>query len=362
MTVRADAVAARGTPALRLPPRWLVGWWAAGRIVVVAAAFALRPSVWSLDGWDGHWYRLVARSGYLLVPGRPSDPAFFPLYPILLRLVHALGIGWGIAGPLLSAAALLVGLGLFYLLTRELFDESLARRATIYLAIFPAGYVFSLTYPESLVLALVTAAPLAALRGRWWVAAACAGAATLGRPEALFVALPLAAVAWEQRRSLSPPARGAALAAILAPAAALVSYPLYLGTVLHDPLAWTRAQAAWGRSFRLTGPFWAVVHLPSANHGWIARDFVFFLFYLGLLWAAHRIGTPLVWLMAGAAVVVLPVFSGTFESIARFGLLAPPLFWGLASLGDDRRKDGAIRVLSLLLLVGGTLSLRYTFP
>jgi hypothetical protein len=348
--------------ALRLPPRWLVGWWAAGRIVVLATAFALRPSVWTLGGWDGVWYRMIARSGYLLVPGRQSDPAFFPLYPILLRGVHALGVGWGMAGPLLSDLALLAGLALFYFLTRELFGHSLAQRATIYLAIFPLGYVFSMTYPESLVLVLVAAAPLAAMRRRWWLAAACAGAAGLARPEALLLALPLAGLAWEQWRTLAPSRRGAAIAAVVAPVAALLSYPLYLGTILHDPLAWTRAQAAWGRSFRFSGPFRAVVHLATAHNAWIARDVGFFVLYVGLLFAARRMGTPLTWVAAAAGIVVLPVFSGTFESIARFGLLAPPLFWGLASLGESPRRDAAIRAISVLLLIGGTISIAYTYP
>jgi hypothetical protein len=362
VSVRSVSVAAPPLLALRLPPRWLVGWWAVGRIAVIATALALRPSIWFLGRWDGRWYRMIAQSGYLLLPGRESDPAFFPLYPILLRGVHALGIGWGVAGPLLSDLDLLLALALFYLLTRELFGDSLAQRATIYLAIFPLGYVFSMTYPESLVLGLVAAAPLAALRRRWWLAAICGAAAALARPEALLLALPLAGVAWEQWRTLEPTRRGAALAAVVAPAAALVSYPLYLGTVLHDPLAWSRAQATWGRSFRLTGPFWAIVHLGSLQNDWRARDVAFFVLYLGLLFAAWRLGTPLAWLAAAAGVVVLPIFSGTFESVARFGLLAPPLYWGLASLGASTRRDLAIRALSLLLLIGGTISLKYTSP
>ena len=61
-----------------------------------------------------------------------------------------------------------------------------------------------MTYPESVVLVLMMAAPLAALRRRWWLAAFCAGAAALARPEGLFLFLPLAAIAWRQRQSLSP--------------------------------------------------------------------------------------------------------------------------------------------------------------
>jgi hypothetical protein len=364
MSAPSATIAARRGLTLVPPPRWLVGWWAAGRLVAIATALAVKPTVWTLDRWDGNWYRMVARGGYLLVPGRPSDPAFFPLYPIMLRMLHAAGVGWGIAGPLLSNLAFLVGLLLFYRLSLHLFSEPLARRATTYLAIFPLSYVFSMAYPESVVLVLLVAAPLAALRGRWWLAAVCAGAAALARPEGLFLALPLADIAWQQRQSLSPTRRGAALAAVMAPVAAIASYSLYLSTVLHDPLAWSQAERAWGRQFELSGAYEAFVHLPSTigHDPWLARDVVCFFLYLGLLYAARRVGTPPAWLVASAAIVILPIFTGAFDSLGRFGLLAPPLFWGLAGLTATERSDRMVRSLSLVLLVLATASLAYVFP
>jgi hypothetical protein len=74
------------------------------------------------------------------------------------------------------------------------------------------------------------------------------------------------------------------------------------------------------------------------------------------------VGTPPAWLAAGAAVVVLPIFTGAFDSIGRFGLLAPPLFWGLAGLTRSKRSERAVRLASLVLLVLGTASLAYAFP
>ena len=364
MSARTAAVGTRRGLVLAGPPRWLIGWWVAGRAAVIATALALKPSVWTLDRWDGSWYRMVARGGYLLVPGRHSDPAFFPLYPILLRALHASGVGWGIAGPLLSNVAFLLGLLLFYRLSTAIFSEPLARRATAYLAIFPLGYVFSMAYPESAVLVLLLGAPLLALRGLWWPAALCAALAALGRPEGLFLAFPLAAIAWHQRRGLTPGGLGAAAAAIVAPVAALASYSLYLSTVLHDPLAWSQAERAWGRQFRLDGAYEAFTHLPPTigHDAWLARDVLFFFVYIGLLYAARRAGTPISWLAAAAAVVILPVFSGAFDSIGRFGLLAPPVFWGLAGLTKAGVSDRILQFVLLVLLVLGTASLAYVFP
>jgi dolichol-phosphate mannosyltransferase len=77
---------------------WMLGWWLGGRAVVFAAAAASSRSFGALHAWDARWYRIVASKGYLLVPGRQSDPAFFPLYPVLLRVVHAIGVGYATAG------------------------------------------------------------------------------------------------------------------------------------------------------------------------------------------------------------------------------------------------------------------------
>lgn len=351
---------------------WIVGWWALSRALVLVVAglvHFLGPAGFTrtdahllgpLGAWDGRWYRIVAAHGYLLEPGRQSDPAFFPLFPLLLRGLHAIGVGYLTAGLAISNLAFLGALFAFERLTRRLFDARFARRATVYLALFPIGYVYSMSYPESLVLLAISLAALAALNDRWLMAAALLAAGALARPEALFVALPLLPLA------LRAPSRGrgAAIGAILAPLAALASFALYLGLRLHDPLAWTHAERAWGRHFTPLGPLRAVQDLPRAfaGHPWIARDVVFFLVYLGLLAAARHAGAPRMWIAAAAAIVIIPTFSGSFTSVARFGLLAPALFWGLAALGTSARKDILIRVASITLLVAGVATIPLVFP
>jgi len=214
------------------------------------------------------------------------------------------------------------------------------------------------------VLGAIALAGLAALRGRWATAALCAATASLARPEGIFVALPILVIAWRRRHALSPVERGLALGGVVAPAAALASFPAYLDRVLHDPLAWTRAEHAWGRHFSPLGFFNAFTHLPStlAQNPGLVRDVVALLVYLGLFVAARRAGAPWSWLLAALAVVALPVFSGSFDSIGRFGLLAPPVFWGLAWLGQSRRADLAIRTTSLVLLVAATATVPFVFP
>jgi hypothetical protein len=221
------------------------------------------------------------------------------------------------------------------------------------------GFVFSMEYPESVVLCLIGLAVLAALRRRWLAVAVLTALGTLARPEMLFVSLALLPLARAEHER-----RGTAVGALLAPAAALGSFALYLQLHLHDPLAWTHAERAWGRQFTPLGLYRAIAGIPQTFDGnaWVARDIAFFVVYVALLWFAYRHGVPRAWVLAGALIVVLPTFSGSFHSDARFGLLAPAAFWGLAAAGARPRVDRTIRWLSAVLLVGGTLSLAYVFP
>ena len=357
---------------------WLVGWWAGGRVVVFVTSIVVatvgpvgylrselaRGPLSLLGSWDGLWYQRVASAGYLLVPGRQSDPAFFPLYPLLLRASHSLGLGYAIAGIIVSNVAFLVALVGFHELTREFLGRDLARRATRYLAVFPLSYVFSMVYPESLVLALSVFAVVAARRGNWLVAALFAGSAALARPEALLVAVPLLGVAVHQYRTLTPARRGLAFGGVLAPLAGLVAYLLYLARVLHDPLAWSHAEQTWGRRFTPLGFVHAIASVPTqaAQNPAVVRDLVAVVVYLVLLAVAFKAGAPAAWLIAGTGVVVLPLFSGTVESIGRFGLLAPPIFWGLAAIGRGPGLDRTIVAVSTVLLAAATATVPYMFP
>jgi len=169
---------------------------------------------------------------------------------------------------------------------------------------------------------------------------------------------------WRQRHTLSPLKRGVALGAAIAPFAALASYPAYLGSVLHDPLAWSQAEHAWGRKFSPLGFAGTIAQLPHviAGNPWLTRDVLCLGAYVALLVAARRAGTPLPWLVGAAAVVTVPLFSGSFESIGRFGLLALPIYWGLASVGRRPAADRAIQGASVVLLVALTATIPFVFP
>jgi hypothetical protein len=361
------------------PELRIAGWWVASRgIVLVSVAilewikkpngyftgreFASIPAL--LTTWDGRWYTQVASHGYLLIPGHQSDPAFFPLYPILLRFGDKLGLSAAGAGILISNLVLLAGLLIFYRLGRQFLPERDAYRASVFAALAPMGFTFSMVYPESVVFAAMALAGLAALRGHWLTCATAAAVATLARPQGALIVIPVAAAVIRAWPRLEPKARGLAAGALAAPVAALLAYPIYLGDVLGDPHAWSKAQEAWGRSFRWDGFVDAFGQLPARNgtDHWIMRDALFCGAFVLLLAVAWRARVPRGWIAMGALMVLLPIETGSFISVARFGVLALPVFWGLAVLGRRPVVDWSLRIVSASLLVFLTLTIALIFP
>jgi Mannosyltransferase (PIG-V) len=359
--------------------RAILGWWAASRAVVLSATLAVHwlreprgyfghrafhAALGTLESWDGTWYRHVAAHGYLLVPGHQSDPAFFPLYPLLLKLVGASGMSTGAGGVALSSLLFLLGLVAFDALGRELFPHTLARRATLLAAVFPMSYVCSMVYPESLVFLAFALTGLFAVRRRWSLAAAAAAVAALARPEGVLLALPIAGVLATSWQRLETRDRGRGIAAVLAAPAAAASFPAYLGLALHDPFAWTKAEQAWGRSFRTDGILHAITRVGHefSQQGWAGRDVGLCVLTLALVAVARRAGAPRTWVAVGALLVLLPLGTGSFESDGRFGLLALPAYWGLASLVRRQLVNVAVITLSLALLAAATVTVPLVFP
>ncbi len=192
-----------------------------GLIVTAAIVDRLRPAPAftpfedGLLAWDGTWYRLVAEHGY----AGADDPAvrFFPLWPLLGRLLGPLTGGPGVALVVLAnLSALVAGVLLYRLTLDEVGDRRVARRAVRLLALFPPAFVLVLAYSEALYLVLALGVALAVRRRRWGGAALAGWLAGLTRPVgALLGVLVLADGAWRERSWRSLGAAAAPLAGSL---------------------------------------------------------------------------------------------------------------------------------------------------
>jgi hypothetical protein len=232
---------------------------AAGLLAAVFVGYTPEPghpSAWRLDAdpihnmlarWDTFFYLDIATRGYSW-NGNPhlgQNVVFFPLFPFLMRGVGRLAGGHLLlAGLLVSLAAFLLALMVFWRWTADRLGPDVATGAVWLLSAFPLAVFFSAAYTESLYLLLVVSACYFAERRRFGATAAAGFLGGLVRPNGLLLAMPIAwltPVADRDRRR--PLWRGAAIAA---PALGLLCYCAYLGWRFGDPLAWLWGQAAWG--------------------------------------------------------------------------------------------------------------------
>ncbi len=164
--------------------------------------------------WDADWYLKIAEHGYVAsgvgmldASGTPSPDgayAFFPLYPMVVRLFAAVfGDNYTVAGIVVSTLAGVVGAYGMARLTRLLGGNSRAEAiAVVLVAAAPMSVVYTLPYPESLLIALVVWALVALLERRWWLFALLTGIAGTSNPMAgplIVVAIVAACAAVDER-------------------------------------------------------------------------------------------------------------------------------------------------------------------
>ena len=265
-------------------------------------------NIWS--HWDGEHYVRLALDGYLHPPDNVS-PAFFPLYPLLMRSLAGLFGGpislqsLSVWGPLLSLLFLPFAFYFVYQIALDLFDERAAKGAVLVLAFFPTTFFLNAAYTESLFLSL-SAGALWAMRVRKDLLLACvlAGFASATRNVGVFLIFPLL---YEWIRDLET-YRWRGIYLTLAPGG-LLAYMGYLWVRFGDPLLFYSAQKSWGR--QATGP------LDTAGRAWESA-----------LEGAGRLLDPAMWAhptlnnvadhLAGAA----NLFNLVFFVFAAFVLLA----------------------------------------
>jgi len=153
----------------------------------VAASRSPLLAVW--QRFDTNWYLKIASSGY---SGEDGSTAFFPFYPLLIRLAGFLLGNDLLAALLISSLALLGALVLLRNLAAELTDPRTADRTLLYLMIFPTSFFFFAAYTEGLFLFLVLASWQSARRRLWWLAALAGVLAALTRLQGVLLILPLA--------------------------------------------------------------------------------------------------------------------------------------------------------------------------
>jgi Mannosyltransferase (PIG-V) len=323
-----------------------------------------------LDGWarwDAGWYRHIATHGYVdqvVGPTGQRNLAFYPLYPLTMRVVSLVGLDPLAAGILVSNLAFLAALVLLHRLVRARFGADVAFRCVLLLSVFPFSFYFSAVYSESLFVLLAVASLYLAHQERWAAAAFCALLCGATRAPGLALAPALGLLYLERIQFDLRRVRLDALwlgLSVLGP----VLFYAYLHLAFGDPwLAFkaTRVPGWWQGGVNLKPAERAVRALRSLETLRTGQFPV--VFDLNLLAAAVSAGSlvavfrrqPLAWGVFGLLIVA----SGVLQpgGWGRYVLPAFPVFLAWA-LGLERRWafTGVVVTSTLLLAL---LTILYT--
>jgi hypothetical protein len=346
------------------------GAYVVSRLVIFAAALAVEanlvvvnpqlthgdpaPILRSLTTWDGAWFVGIARDGYHLAAFGGEgyhDYAFFPLYPLLVRV-----LAYPVPGLVALVAIVLnhllfaVALVLLVHLARPHLGEARAIRAAVLLALAPFSFVYSMAYSEPLTLVAIVAAFIAAERGFPLRTGLSFAIASLTRAQSAFYLIPLAIA------SRLSPTRVRWLLLGLGPIATLA----YLGWVATFTGHWNGYVATYAAWRNIGGAAAGSRTVGEALSGPLGPYFwglmICLIVSIGLFVFARVDRIPLAYVLIPAISLLMSLISGSLESIGRVVLLAFPYSWILASRQHAAWRYGWPAVSLVLLALLSTLT------
>lgn len=326
--------------------------------------------VWvqSLVRWDSDFYLKIAEGGY----GSPLFPAFYPLYPFSIHLLHAVGVPVAYAGIAVSWTSALVAVTYLRRMAVDHFgDDVRARRAVTLFLFAPGAFFLAAVYTEALFCALAFAAMFHARRGQWFRACLALGLLTATRLPGTVVCVAVLVEHLAQRGFSLRRLDRTVLWFLLAPTG-LLAYVVYCAVVLGDPLAMLHAYdhgwafqrfdpdiAAtvgnsvldlWHRAFDPGGP-----HLAALFRNALGTVAWIFCLVVTLLSLRRQ---PVSWTVLALGTLVFVSLNSNLQAVNRYVLVLFPVVFALVGA---RRLQSEQRFTPLLLCSAAVMLLSAGF-
>jgi hypothetical protein len=306
------------------------------------------PDRWMapLVRWDANYYVTIARRGY--PDASLSRPvvyaiAFFPLFPLMIRWLAALGCDIFWSAFLLSNAAALVAALFLATTCRSDSERSSSLRAAMLFLASPGSNFLSYPYPEAVFAACIAGGTYFIVRNRPFAAMLAAAAASATRSAGVVLSLAFLFIAVQRRGDRTAMFRwlGAAAGGCLG----VIAFALFCSRKYGDPLAFAHIQDHYGRSLGVLNPLRALVRFN------VDPD------YYVVTLAAAAVATLMVFRefnwrsLAATFLLLLPMATGTLKAMIRYQGVNTPLLAGAAEMLRGKRFVAAMVVcLSLMCL------------
>ena len=279
--------------------------------------------------WDSYWYLDIVKNGYYLQENNTlSNVVFFPLYPLLIKIVGTLLLGnFVLAGWCISMIALVAACAVFYKLLKEFHPDIDAEKPILLMLLFPTAFFFNVMYTESLFLLMTIATFYFALRREFYKAGVFALLGALTHSNGVFLALP---ILWRiiERDGWKSVGSKKIILVFFAPIGTFL-FLLYDYLKFKDLLLFFKIEAAWGRGFVFNIDHFSFFSHPSIVN--MGIDIAFTALIVTAIVLVWKKLSPL-YSVFMSLTVLSALTSGTLMSIGRYSLVLFPLFIVLAKI------------------------------
>lgn len=311
----------------------------------IIANFNLPYPVWTFANFDGVHYIRIAQDGY----EQEFTQAFFPLYPILIKLFSYITFGnFLLSSLVVSNVSFLAGLILFYRMINDIYDHKIAMWSVTFLLAFPTSFYFGSSYSESLFFLLVISYFYLIYKKRMILASLLGAFASAARIIGVFLVL-----------SIKPKLKMSNILQLLIIPTGILSYMLYLTLVFKKPFYFISAQQVFGQERSTEGivllpqVFWRYFKIIVTTGGAPLFNSLFELFstifVLALLVLSYK-KVKGEWLIFSFIAVLIPTLSGTLASMPRYILVAFPMYIVMAQIKSTMAKTIILSIFFVMLV------------
>ncbi len=279
--------------------------------------------------WDTYWYLDIVKNGYYLkTDNLLSNVVFFPLYPLLIKLVGTALLGnYVLAGWIISIISLFAACAFFYKLVKEFHPDIDPELPILLLLVFPTAFFLNVIYTEALFLFLTIATFYYAFRKNFYAAGAFALLGALTHSNGVFLALP---ILWEIWRNYGWKSifTSKIWPVFFAPIGAF-AFIFYGYLKFHNFWLFFQIESAWGRSFQINWDHFSLFSHPSIIN--MSIDIALTVFILTMVYFVYQKLSAL-YAVFMSLTVAAALTSGTLMSIGRYSLVLFPIYILLAKI------------------------------
>ena len=308
------------------------------------------PQSWDIielhNRWDAYWYLDITQSGYYLRGEHDvSNVVYFPLYPLLMRMITPVAGGNPVlAGWIISSVFLLLAVAEFIKLTREFHPEIEPVLPAVFLLVHPLAFFLNAVYSESLFLFLSLAMIRYTLRKKYLPAAIFGAFASATRVAGIFLIVPLV-IEFIKENGWRGLFSRRVWPLFLAPSGAFFFF-LYHWIAFGDFFLYLHVQESFGRNFSLNLKDFATRNGPDMANTVIDLAYTLSAIGFGLLALKQFRPSYGIYMLFSLGVALS---SGTVLGIGRYAMMLFPIYLIAAGIRSSVVKNAWLFASTLLL-------------